>query len=76
MLVGLDGITGNRQTENAGINTQDIMGTNGRHLVGGGDKHKTGETDQGVTYSLRVPESQTDTAAPGSESPILQLVRK
>jgi hypothetical protein len=24
-------------------------GTNERHLVGGGDKHKTGETDQGVT---------------------------
>ena len=24
-------------------------GENGRHLEGGGDKHKTGETDQGVT---------------------------
>ncbi|CDQ59908.1 unnamed protein product [Oncorhynchus mykiss] len=25
-------------------------GENGRHLEGGGDKHKTGETDQGVTH--------------------------
>ena len=38
----------NRQTENAGINTQGIMEKNVRHLVGGGDKHKTGETDHGV----------------------------
>ena len=40
--------TGSRQTENTAINTQEIMGTNGRHLVGGGDKHNTGETDQSV----------------------------
>jgi hypothetical protein len=34
--------TGNRQTENTGINTKGIMGKNRRHLVEGGDKHKTG----------------------------------
>ena len=43
--------TGNRQTENTGLNTQEVMGTNGRHLVGGGDRHKTGETDQGVIHT-------------------------
>ena len=41
-LVELDGTRrpGNRQTENAGINTQAIMRGDGRHQVGGGDKHK------------------------------------
>jgi hypothetical protein len=37
--------TGNRQTENTGISAQGIIG----EMERGGDKHKTGETDQGVT---------------------------
>ena len=41
--------TGNRQTENTGINTQGIMGQMSDTWTGGGYKYKTGETDQGVT---------------------------
>ena len=62
MLARLDGTrrTGNRQTENTGINTQGIMGTNGRHLVGGGDKHKTDEPDQGMTGGIFLKKDSRD----------------
>ena len=43
--------TGNRQTENTGINTQGIMGKMGNTWMGMETITKTGETDQGVTIS-------------------------
>jgi hypothetical protein len=44
--------TGNRQTENTGINTQGIMGKMGDTWRGVETITKTGETDQGVTVRL------------------------
>ena len=48
-LVGLTRRTGNRQTENTGINTHGIMGKMGDTWRGVETIAKTVETDQGVT---------------------------
>ena len=44
--------TGNRETENTGINTQGIMGKMGDTWRGVGTITKTGETHQGVTETF------------------------
>ena len=51
MLVRLTRRTGNRQTENTGVNALGIMGKMGNTWRGVETSTKTGETDQGMTVA-------------------------
>ena len=60
--------TGNRQTENTGINTQGIMGKMGDTWRRVETSTKTGETDQGVTGRHRTEYTPSKEKSPKQQT--------